>query len=162
MVDQLGPFRGGLRRPDLARAHDPGVRPWHVDRADPDLRGVVRDSRVAAIDLDQSLGRTIAAAVNPDLGGDPAAGFFEFVLYYPLPIFISLVSILLLFVFFVAGADAGTIVLGQLSAGGVRNVNRFVRLAWGVVIGAMAFVLLAAGGLDAFRQACSWPGYRAQ
>ena len=112
----------------------------------------------AAIDLDQSLGGTIAAAVNPDLGGDPAAGFFQFLQYYPLPIFISLVSIFMLWIFFVAGADAGTIVLGQMSAGGVRDVNRFVRLAWGVVIGAMAFVLLAAGGLDALRQAALLAG----
>ena len=112
----------------------------------------------AAIDLDQSLGGTIAAAVNPDLGGDPAAGFFEFLLYYPLPIFISLVSIFMLWIFFVAGADAGTIVLGQMSAGGVADVNRFVRLAWGMVIGAMALVLLAAGGLDALRQAALLAG----
>jgi glycine betaine transporter len=112
----------------------------------------------AAIDLDQSLGGTIAAAVNPDLGGDPAAGFFQFLQYYPLPIFISLVSIFMLWIFFVAGADAGTIVLGQMSAGGVRDVSRFVRLAWGVVIGAMAFVLLAAGGLDALRQAALLAG----
>lgn len=119
---------------------------------------MVRRSRGAAIDLDQSLGGTIAAAVNPNLGGDPAAGFFEFLLYYPLPIFISLVSIFMLWIFFVAGADAGTIVLGQMSAGGVRDVNRVVRLAWGVVIGAMAFVLLAAGGLDALRQAALLAG----
>lgn len=119
---------------------------------------MVRRSRGAAIDLDQSLGGTIAAAVNPNLGGDPAAGFFEFLLYYPLPIFISLVSIFMLWIFFVDGADAGTIVLGQMSAGGVRDVNRVVRLAWGVVIGAMAFVLLAAGGLDALLQAALLAG----
>ena len=77
------------------------------------------------------MGATIAAAINPDLGGDPAAGFFEFLLYYPLPILISLVSIFMLWIFVVAGADAGTIVLGQMSAGGVSDVNRFVRLAWG-------------------------------
>lgn len=112
----------------------------------------------AAIDLDQSLGGTIAAAVNPDLGGDPAAGFFQFLQYYPLPIFISLVSILMLWIFFVAGTDAGTIVLGQMSAGGVSDVNRFVRLVWGLVIGAMAFVLLAVGGLDALRQAALLAG----
>lgn len=120
---------------------------------------MVRRSRGAAIDLDQSLGGTIAAVVNPNLGGDPAAGFFEFLLYYLLPIFISLVSIFMLWIFFVAGADAGTIVLGQMSAGGVRDVNRVVRLAWGVVvIGAMAFVLLAAGGLEALRQAALLAG----
>ena len=119
---------------------------------------MVRHCRGAAIDLDQSLGGTIAAAINPELGGDPVAGFFEFLLYYPLLIFISLVSIFMLWIFFVAGADAGTIVLGQMSAGGVTDVNRIVRLAWGVVIGVMAFVLLAAGGLDALRQAALLAG----
>jgi glycine betaine transporter len=112
----------------------------------------------AAIELDQSLGGAIAASVNPDLGGDPAAGFFEFLQYYPLPLIISLVSIFMLWIFFVAGADAGTIVLGQMSAGGIEDTNRFIRLAWGVVIGAMAFVLLLTGGLDALRQAALLAG----
>ena len=158
MVDHLGPVRGGLRGPNLARSHHPGVLPRHADRADPDLCRLVRHSGGAAIDLDQSLGGTIAAAVNPDLGGDPAAGFFEFLLYYPLPIFISLVTIFMLWIFFVAGADAGTIVLGEMSVGGIKDPNRFIRLAWGVVIGVMAFVLLAAGGLDALRQAALLAG----
>jgi glycine betaine transporter len=108
--------------------------------------------------LDETLGGTISAAINPDLGGDPAAGFFAFLQYYPLPILISLVSIFMLWIFFVAGADAGTIVLGQMSAGGIEDTNRFIRLAWGVVIGAMAFVLLLSGGLDALRQAALLAG----
>ncbi|MDP8951877.1 MAG: BCCT family transporter, partial [Actinomycetota bacterium] len=112
----------------------------------------------AAVDLDQTLGGTIAAAVNPELGGDPAAGFFAFLQYYPLPLLISLVSIFMLWIFFVAGADAGTIVLGEMSVGGITDPNRVIRLAWGVVIGAMAFVLLAAGGLDALRQAALLAG----
>jgi glycine betaine transporter len=112
----------------------------------------------AAIDLDETLGGAIAAAVNPELGGDPAAGFFAFLQYYPLPIFISLVSIFMLWIFFVAGADAGTIVLGEMSVGGVRDPNRFIRLAWGAVIGAMAGVLLLSGGLDALRQAALLAG----
>ena len=64
----------------------------------------------------------------------------------------------MLWIFFVAGADAGTIVLGQMSAGGIEDTNRFIRLAWGVVIGAMAFVLLLSGGLDALRQAALLAG----
>jgi glycine betaine transporter len=112
----------------------------------------------AGIDLDETLGGTISAAINPDLGGDPAAGFFEFLQYYPLPLIVSLVSIFMLWIFFVAGADAGTIVLGQMSVGGIEDTNRFIRLAWGVVIGAMAFVLLLSGGLDALRQAALLAG----
>jgi glycine betaine transporter len=112
----------------------------------------------AGIELDETFGGAVSAAINPDLGGDPAAGFFEFLQYYPLPLFISLVSIFMLWIFFVAGADAGTIVLGQMSAGGIEDTNRFIRLAWGAVIGAMAFVLLLSGGLDALRQAALLAG----
>lgn len=107
----------------------------------------------AAIDLDQSLGGTLSAATNPDLGGDPAAGFFIFLQYYPFPLIVALFSIFLLWIFFVAGADAGTIVLGEMSVGGNKEPNRFVRLAWGGVIGVFAIILLLTGGLEALQQA---------
>jgi glycine betaine transporter len=107
----------------------------------------------AAINLDQTNGGSLSAAANPDLGGDPAAGFFIFLQYYPLVIPISLFSIFLLWIFFVAGADAGTIVLGEMSVGGLKDPNAFVRLAWGGVIGAFAIVLLLAGRLEALQQA---------
>ncbi len=107
----------------------------------------------AAIDLDQNYNGALSTAANPDLGGDPAAGFFVFLQYYPLAILISLFSIFLLWIFFVAGADAGTIVLGEMSVGGLKDPNRFVRLAWGVVIGVFAMVLLLTGGLEALQQA---------
>lgn len=35
----------------------------------------------AGIELDETLGGTISAAIKPDLGGDSAAGFFEFLQY---------------------------------------------------------------------------------
>lgn len=108
----------------------------------------------AAIELDQTLGGTLSATAQ----SDPAVGFFAFLQEYPLPIFISLVSIFMLWIFFVAGADAGTIVLGEMSVGGIQDPNRVIRLAWGVVIGAMAFVLLLAGGLEALRQAALLAG----
>lgn len=57
----------------------------------------------SGIELDQTLGGTLSAAAI----SDPAAGFFVFLQYYPLPIFTSLVTIFLLWIFFVAGADAG-------------------------------------------------------
>jgi glycine betaine transporter len=65
----------------------------------------------------------------------------------------SLVAILLLFIFFVAGADAATIVLGRMSAGGVLNPGRVIRLVWGAVMAAIAAVLLLTGGLEALERA---------
>jgi glycine betaine transporter len=71
---------------------------------------------------------------------------------------ISLVTIFLLWIFFVAGADAGTIVLGEMSVGGIEDPSRFIRLAWGLVIGAFAAVLLLVGGLEALQQAAILAG----
>ncbi len=103
----------------------------------------------AAIDLDQTLGGTISSAAT----SDPAVGLFVFLQENPFPIVMSLVMIFLLWIFFVAGADAGTIVLGSMSTGGVLNPSTTIKLAWGVAMAAFAAVLLIAGGLDALQQA---------
>jgi glycine betaine transporter len=103
----------------------------------------------SGIELDQTLGGTLSAAAT----SDPAAGFFVFLQYYPLPIITSLVTIFLLWIFFVAGADAGTIVMGSMSAGGDLDPTRFVRLVWGAVIGLVAAVLLLSGGIESVQQA---------
>ncbi len=96
----------------------------------------------AAIDLDQTLGGTISSAAT----SDPAVGLFVFLQENPFPIVMSLVMIFLLWIFFVAGADAGTIVLGSMSTGGVLNPSTTIKLAWGVAMAAFAAVLLIAGG----------------
>ena len=50
------------------------------------------------------------------------------------------------YIFFVAGADAGTIVLGSMSAGGVLNPKAAIKLTWGLIMAALAAALLLAGG----------------
>ena len=104
----------------------------------------------AAIDLDQSLGGTISSAAS----SDPAVGLFVFLQEYPLAVVTSLATIFLLWIFFVAGADAGTIVLGSMS-GGVNDPSATIKLLWGAVMAAFAAVLLMAGGggIEAVQQA---------
>jgi glycine betaine transporter len=108
----------------------------------------------SAIDLDRTLGGAVSAAAQ----SDPAVGLFAFLQYYPLPILTALVAIFLLWIFFVAGADAATIVLGSMSVGGVTDPRRFIRLAWGVIIAAFAAVLLLIGGLEALQRAAILAG----
>ena len=38
-----------------------------------------------------------------------------------------------------------------MSAGGVLNPNRLIKLTWGAIMGALAAILLLAGGLDALQ-----------
>ena len=78
---------------------------------------------------------------------------FVFLNQFPLALPLSILTLAVLWVFFVAGADAGTIVLGSMSTGGVQNPKRWIKLAWGLAMAAIAGILLVAGGLGALQSA---------
>jgi glycine betaine transporter len=101
----------------------------------------------AGIQIDQQTGGAISKAA----GSSEALGLFEFLGHFPLTLVTSLAMIFLVWIFFVAGADAGTIVLGSMSAGGVLDPKRAIKLTWGVIMGAIAAILLLSGGLDALQ-----------
>jgi glycine betaine transporter len=75
-----------------------------------------------------------------------AVALFEFLDSYPGALFTSILALFLIFIFFVAGADAGTVVLGSMSTGGVLNPKVAIKLTWGVIMALIAAVLLVAGG----------------
>jgi glycine betaine transporter len=95
----------------------------------------------AGIDLDRRLG----GALSESATNNYAVALFDFLGQFPLAIATSLLAILLVWIFFVAGADAGTIVLGSMSTGGALNPRRRVKLVWGVIMAALAAILLVAG-----------------
>jgi glycine betaine transporter len=97
----------------------------------------------AGIRLDNQTNGNLGEAVAND---GAAIALFEFLGAYPLALLTSLVALFLVFIFFVAGADAGTIVLGSMSAGGVLNPNTRIKLTWGMIMAALAAALLLAGG----------------
>jgi len=86
---------------------------------------------------------------------NPAVALFDFLGQYPLAIVTSILAIFLVWIFFVAGADAGTIVLGSMSAGGALNPSRVIKLTWGAIMAGVAAILLLAGsgGTTAIQQA---------
>jgi len=101
-----------------------------------------------AIDLDNRLGGALSAAA----ARDESVALFTFLEEYPLVLFTSVMFLLLVWIFFVAGADAGTVVLGSMSVvGGQEEPTRFVKLVWGGVMAALAASLLLAGGLNALQ-----------
>jgi glycine betaine transporter len=59
--------------------------------------------------------------------------------------------VFLIAIFFVTGADAASIVMGMLSQNGDEEPRRGLTLFWGVATGAVAAVLLWAGGLEALQ-----------
>ncbi|HWJ68292.1 MAG TPA: BCCT family transporter [Nocardioides sp.] len=67
----------------------------------------------------------------------------------PLATLASIVVMVLVAIFFVSGADAASIVMGSLSERGTTEPRRAVVIFWGVATGAVAAVMLLAGGEDA-------------
>jgi glycine betaine transporter len=102
-------------------------------------------------------------AIHSDMTGDGAIGkaatadvnsaFFAMLGELPLTSITSAITIILVVLFFVSGADANTYVLSMLSTKGVLTPKRPVLVVWGAVTGITAIVLLLAGGLAALQQA---------
>lgn len=71
--------------------------------------------------------------------------------HYPLTMVTSVLTLVLIAVFFITSADSATFVLGmQTSYGSFLSSNR-VKIIWGVIQSAVAAVLLYSGGLAALQ-----------
>jgi len=70
---------------------------------------------------------------------------------YPLSGILSVLAVLLVFSFFITSADSATFVLAMQSEGGSLHPNNKIKVVWGVLVSAIAAVLLRAGGLDALQ-----------
>jgi choline/carnitine/betaine transport len=95
-----------------------------------------------------AIDRQLAGVDVAGAGGEEAA---TFTLLQHLPWFvpIAILVMLLVSIFFVSGADAASVVMGTLSQRGSVHPQRNVVIFWGVVTGAVAVVMLLAGGDDA-------------
>ncbi|WP_077651317.1 BCCT family transporter [Salinivibrio kushneri] len=72
---------------------------------------------------------------------------------------LSLLACLLLATYFITSADSGTLVLCTLDAAGHPEPPRSIRVLWGILIAALAGVLLYAGGLEAMQTASIIAGF---
>jgi glycine betaine transporter len=103
-----------------------------------------------------------ATAINLQLTGEanlidtvakPEVSLFTLLDQFPLATVTSIVVIVLVAVFFVSGADAASIVMGMLTCRGTLEPPRAIVAFWGTAMGAVAIVLLLAGGLATLQQA---------
>lgn len=69
----------------------------------------------------------------------------------PISFITSLLSLILISIFFITSGDSATIVLGMQSVKGVLNPSNRNKLIWGVLLSAIATVLLYSGGLQALQ-----------
>jgi choline/carnitine/betaine transport len=68
---------------------------------------------------------------------------------YPLATMMTVLVMVLVAIFFVSGADAASIVMGTLSERGTIAPSRWTVVFWGVVMGAVAAIMLLVGGNEA-------------
>lgn len=94
-----------------------------------------------------------ASALAEAVAADQAVALFRFLEYLPFSTFLAGVSLIMVVVFFVTSADSGALVLNMLSANGRDDTPVLQRVFWAGVIGAIAAVLLVAGGLASLQTA---------
>ncbi|MCR5796450.1 MAG: BCCT family transporter [Eubacterium sp.] len=67
---------------------------------------------------------------------------------YPMAGLMSFLAIVLVFSFFITSADSATFVLAMQSEGGSLHPSNRIKVVWGILVSAIAAVLLRAGGLN--------------
>ncbi|WP_077622682.1 BCCT family transporter [Sediminibacillus massiliensis] len=102
-----------------------------------------------ALWYDLNQGTAIAEAVN----GDVTTALFALFDNLPLTMFMSILSILLIFTFLVTSADSATYILGSMTSYGSIHPPKYAKFVWGILMSAIAGVLLFAGGLQALQTA---------
>ncbi|MGR3624829.1 MAG: BCCT family transporter [Limimaricola sp.] len=108
-------------------------------------------------------------AISISLSGDPALveatrenyanTMFVLLDYFPFSGVTSLFATVLIVLWFVTSSDSGSFVIDMLTAGGDPNPPKVQRIFWAVSEGAVASVLLLAGGLGALQAAAVIAGF---
>ncbi len=102
----------------------------------------------AAFDLELVQQADIAEAIADNV----PVGLFLLYEHFPFTSVLSVITILLLSVFFVTSADSATFVLSMMTSRGALDPPAYKKIIWGLVISGTAAVLLYAGGLEALQK----------
>ena len=82
---------------------------------------------------------------------DHAIALFRLYEALPLSAVVSFITVLLIITFFVTSSDSGSLVIDSLASGGASFTPAWQRVFWASAEGAVASVLLLAGGLSALQ-----------
>ena len=97
--------------------------------------------------------------LSEPVAADSAFGFFSLLQQFPAANALVALGILSVAIFFITSSDSGTYVNGMLTSGGQLNPPYQLRITWGIVEGAIAAILLFAGGLGALQSASIVGGF---
>ena len=90
------------------------------------------------------------ALIN-EVQNDTAIALFKLYERLPLTSIVSFITVILIVTFFVTSSDSGSLVIDSLASGGALVTPAWQRAFWAILEGAVASVLLLAGGLSALQ-----------
>lgn len=71
--------------------------------------------------------------------------------HYPLGFILSILTLIVIMIFFVTSADSATYVLGMLSSQGDINPSSIVKVSWGIIMALFAIIMIYTGGTQAIQ-----------
>jgi len=98
------------------------------------------------LELNQQAG--IAQSVSQDI----SVGLFKLYTHFPLETGLTLITVLLLGVFFITSADSATYVLSMMTSNGNLFPPASKKIIWGLIESTTAAILLLSGGLEALQK----------
>ncbi|HDZ55945.1 MAG TPA: BCCT family transporter [Pseudomonas xinjiangensis] len=90
------------------------------------------------------------ALIN-EVQNDTAIALFKLYERLPFTSIVSFITVILIITFFVTSSDSGSLVIDSLASGGTMATPAWQRAFWAILEGAVASVLLLAGGLSALQ-----------
>ncbi|WP_016916111.1 BCCT family transporter [Vreelandella stevensii] len=103
------------------------------------------------------------AALNLELNGDVGlaaateanitVALFEMFALMPFSGLLSVIAMMLIFIFLVTSADSASYIVAQMTDNGSINPPLYKRIIWGVLIAAICLTLIVAGGLSGLQSA---------
>ena len=73
--------------------------------------------------------------------------------YYPLGTLLSIITLLVIAIFFITSADSATPVLGMQTTGGMLNPPNLLKITWGLIQSAVAAIVIYTGGTQGLQNA---------
>ncbi len=80
---------------------------------------------------------------------DPTSAIFRLYDFLPMSSILSLITMIIVCIFFITSADSATYVIGVMSSGGNINPKNSLKVGWGILCSTIAAMLLLTGGLKA-------------
>lgn len=96
----------------------------------------------AAIHMDLFQGTDLAQATSDNI----TSALFVMFDQMPFSFALSIVAMILIFIFLVTSADSAAYIVGQMTDKGSLNPPMYKRITWGVLIAAICLILITAGG----------------